>query len=252
MVELRRNVAKHKLTDGGIVSVALGPMSGDLIEYFGLMDFDAIWLEGEHGPVDYGDISDLTRACDLWGKSSLMRVNQHDPGVIYRTLDVGAQGIAVPHVNTAEEALAVVDAAKFGPIGHRGSATGRQGIGVADYFAKANDETMIVVLIEDILAIDNLDSILGVDQIDVFFIAPGDLAQSMGHTGAPGHPEVTTAVEESVRRIVAAGRVAGTLVNASNVEHYVNLGVRFFSVAWIPWLLEGAQRYLDTVAAATK
>ena len=146
MVELRRNVAKHKLADGGIVSVALGPMSADLIEHFGLLGFDAIWLEGEHGPVDYGDIADLTRACDLWGKSSLMRVNQHDPGVIYRTLDVGAQGIAIPHVNTAEEALAVVDAAKFGPIGHRGSATGRQGIGVADYFAKANDETMIVVL----------------------------------------------------------------------------------------------------------
>ena len=252
MVELRRSVAKHKLAGGGTVSVALGPMSADLIEHFGLVGFDAIWLEGEHGPVDYGDIPDLTRACDLWGKSSLVRVNQHEPGVIYRTLDVGAQGIAVPHVNTAEEANAVVDAAKFGPIGHRGSATGRQGIGVADYFAKANDETMIVILIEDILAIDNLDSILEVDHIDVFFIAPGDLAQSMGHAGGYSHPDVTAIVEESIRRIVAAKRVAGTLVNASNVEHYVKLGTRFFSVSWMPWLLEGAQRHLDAVAAASQ
>ena len=77
MVELRRNVAKHKLADGGIVSVAMGPMSSDLIEHFGLLDFDAIWLEGEHGPVDFGDIPDLTRACDLWGRSSIVRVNQH-------------------------------------------------------------------------------------------------------------------------------------------------------------------------------
>ena len=122
---------------------------------------------------------------------------------------MGAQGIAVPHVNTADEARAVVDAAKFGPIGHRGSATSRQGIGVADYFAKANDETMIVILIEDIVAIQNLDSILEVDHIDVFFIAPGDLAQSMGHAGEYSHPDVTAAVEDSIRRIVASGRVAG-------------------------------------------
>jgi 4-hydroxy-2-oxoheptanedioate aldolase len=252
LVELRRNVAKHKLAEGGIVSVALGPMSADLIEHFGLLGFDAIWLEGEHGPVDYGDIPDLTRACDLWGKSSLVRVNQHEPGVIYRTLDVGAQGIAVPHVNTADEARAVVDAAKFGPIGHRGSATSRQGIGVPDYFARANDETMIVILIEDIVAVHNLDSILEVDNIDVFFIAPGDLAQSMDHTGENNHPDVTAAVEDSIRRIVASGRVAGTLVNASNVEHYARLGARFFSVSWIPWLLEGAQNFLDTAEAAAQ
>lgn len=227
------------------MSVALGPLTSDLIEHFGLLDFDAMWLEGEHGPVDYGDIPDLTRACDLWNKSSIVRVNQHEPGVIYRTLDLGAQGVAVPHVNTAEEAKAIVDAAKFGPIGHRGSATSRQGIGVTDYFAKANDETMIVILIEDIIAINNLDSLLTVDHIDVFFVAPGDLAQSMGHTGNTNHPEVTTAVEKSIRKITAANRVAGTLVNESNVEHYAKLGARFFSVGWIPWLLEGAQRYLD-------
>jgi len=252
LAELRRNVAKHKLAEGGIVSVALGPMSADLIEHFGLMDIDAIWLEGEHGPVDYGDIPDLTRACDLWGKSSIVRVNQNEPGVIYRTMDVGAQGIAVPHVNTAEEARAVVDAAKFGPIGHRGSATSRQGIGVTDYFAKANHETMVVVLIEDIVAVNNLDSILEVDHIDVFFVAPGDLAQSMGHAGGYSHPDVTATVERSVRQIDAAGRVAGTLVNTSNVEHYVKLGARFFSVSWMPWLLDGAQKYSATLAAASR
>ena len=250
MVELRKNVAKHKLAEGGVVSVALGPMSADLIEHFGLLDFDAIWLEGEHGPVDFGDIPDLTRACDLWGKSSIVRVNQHEAGVLYRTLDVGAQGLAVPHVNTAEEARAIVDAAKFGPIGHRGSATSRQGIGVTDYFAKANDETMIVALIEDIVAVDNLDSILKVDHIDVFFVAPGDLAQSMGHTGGYTHPDVVSAVEESIRRIDAAGRVAGTLVTAATVGKYVKLGARFFSVQWTPWLAEGARGYLDAVAAS--
>jgi len=252
LVELRINVAKHKLAEGGIVSVAMGPMSSDLIEYFGLLDFDAIWLEGEHGPVDFGDIPDLTRACDLWGRSSIVRVNQHEPGVIYRSLDVGAQGIAVPHVNTADEARGIVDAAKFGPIGHRGSATSRQGIGVADYQSKANDETMIVVLIEDIVSVNNLESILNVDHIDVFFVAPGDLAQSMGHTGRSSHPDVVATVDECIMRINAAGRVSGTLVTTATVEKYVKLGARFFSVSWMPWLMNGARNYLDAITAASR
>ena len=251
MVELRVNKAKHKMAEGGSVSVALGPMSAELIEHFGQLDFDAIWLEGEHGPVDYGDVPDLTRACDLWGKSSIVRINQNVPGVIYRTLDVGAQGIAVPHVNTADEARAVVDAAKFAPIGNRGSATSRQGIGVENFFAKANDETMVVVLIEDIVAVNNLAEILEVDHIDVFFVAPGDLAQSMGYAGGYTHPDVVATVERSIAQITAAGRVAGTLVNDSTVDKYVKLGVRFFSVSWMPWLMRGAQAYLDKAAAAS-
>ncbi len=251
MAELRPNRAKQRLEGGGIVSVALGPMNADLIEHLCQLDFDAIWLEAEHGPVDFADIPDLTRACDLWGRASLVRVNQINAGVIYRTLDSGAMGVAVPHVNTAEEARAVVDAAKFGPIGHRGMFTSRQGIGVADYVAKANDQTMVVVLIEDIAAVENLDEILRVDHIDVFFVAPGDLAQSMGYAGQYGHPEVVATVERSIRQIAAAGRVPGTLVSDSTVEHYIDLGARFLSVSWTPWLAAGAQAYLDRVRAAS-
>ena len=141
MAELRPNLAKRKLNEGKVVSVAMGPITGDLIEIFSQLDFDAIWLEAEHGPVDFADIPDLTRACDVWGKTSIVRVNQVNTGDIYRTLDSGAMGICVPHVNTASEARAVVDAAKFGPIGHRGMYTSRQGIGVNEYVKKANDET---------------------------------------------------------------------------------------------------------------
>ena len=84
--------------------------------------FDGIWLEAEHGGIDFADISDLTRACDLWDKTSITRVHQNEAGVIYRTLDRGSQSICVPHVNTAEEARNVVDAAKF--AGMTGGETG--------------------------------------------------------------------------------------------------------------------------------
>ena len=253
MAEIRANITKRKLAAGEVVSVALGPMTPELIEHFCQLDFDAIWLEGEHGPVDYGDIPDLTRACDLWGKSSIVRINQNVPGVIYRTFDVGAQGIAVPHVNTADEARAVVDAAKFGPIGHRGSATSRQGIGVDDYFERANDETLVMILIEDIVAINNLPEILEVDHIDVFFVAPGDLAQSMGLPGGHNSTEVISTVRKAIADVTAAGRVAGTtIVSDTMLEDYVGLGARFLSVSWMPWLMRGAQEYLDKVAAASR
>ena len=91
---------------------------------------DGFWLEGEHGPVDFGDISDLTRACDLWGVTSVLRLSHNEYGDIYRALDRGAQGVVIPHVNNKAEAQNVVDAAKFAPIGKRGLFTSRQGYGV--------------------------------------------------------------------------------------------------------------------------
>lgn len=247
MMKLRENRAKQKLKKGEVVTAMAGNNSPDMIDFLGQIGFDTMWIEGEHGPVDFGDIPNLTRACDVWGMTSLVRINLNIPGVIYRTFDLGAQGIAVPHINTAEEAYKVVDAAKFAPIGTRGSATGRQGYGVKDYFAKANDETMIVVLIEDIIAIDNLDEILTVDHIDAFYVAPGDLAQTMGYIGQPNHPEVLETIDGAIEKIVTSGRTAGALVNTDTVDDYIRKGARFFFMSWHSWATTGAQIYLDKV-----
>ena len=252
MAEIRPNKAKHKLQDGGVASIVGGYVTADLIEFLGTLGFDGVWIEGEHGPVDYKDIPDLTRACDLWGLTSVVRVNLNLPGVIYRTLDVGAQSICVPHVNTAEEARAVVDAGKFHPLGARGNYTSRQGIGVEGFAHKANDESMLIILIEDIVAIDNLAEILTVDDIDVFFVAPGDLAQSMGYLDQVEHPEVQAVVGKAIRQIVDAGRVAGYTVSDANVAESIDRGARFFLTQWTPWAATGARGYLDKVAAASK
>ena len=171
------------------------------------MGFDGVWIETEHGPIDYKDIPDLTRAADLWGMTSVVRVNQNVPGVIYRTLDVGAQGIVVPHVNTKAEAEAVVQAGKFAPIGERGMYGSRQSYGVDNYFAEANDQSLLIVLIEDIVAVNNLDEILTVDNIDVFFVAPSDLAQSMGLIGQLSHPEVTGTIAGAIEKIALRGAI---------------------------------------------
>ncbi|MEZ5906580.1 MAG: aldolase/citrate lyase family protein [Geminicoccaceae bacterium] len=125
MGKIRPNRAKEKLAAGGIVVSLGGLASSDLIDQIGPMGLDAVWLEAEHGPVDYGHIGDLTRACDLWGMTSIVRVNSLDYGTIYRVLDLGAQAICVPHVDTANVPRASSKAAKFAPIGRRTSRAGR-------------------------------------------------------------------------------------------------------------------------------
>ena len=251
MAQLRENRAKHKLERGEVVTVVSGNNTADMIESLGELGFDGAWIEAEHGPIDFADIPDLTRACDLWGMTSIVRVNLHMPGVIYRTLDVGAQGIVVPHVNTADEARAVVDAAKFAPLGSRGHYTSRQGLGVPDYVNRANDETLVVVLIEDIVAVNNLTEILKVDHIDIFFLAPGDLSQSMGYLGQMNHPDVQATVDKAIQQITSAGRVAGSLASDATVEDVVRKGSRFLLTQWSPWVADGARGFLSKVGAAS-
>lgn len=248
MASLRENRAKRKLQRGGVVTMLMGGMDdAGTIDMMGQLGFDAVLIEGEHGSADFSNLADLTRACDVWGMTSVMRVSMNHPAYIYRAFDLGAQGIMVPHVNTAAEAREVVDAAKFAPIGHRGSSTGRQGYGVHDYVHKANEETLVTVLIEDIAAIDKIEEIASVDHVDVFYVAPGDLAQSMGLVGQTSHPEVQAAIDRGIKGVIEAGRVAGALANDANIGHYLDLGVRFVGVPWFGWAASGARNFLSKI-----
>jgi 4-hydroxy-2-oxoheptanedioate aldolase len=249
---IRPNRVKSRLAAGQVATILSGTNDPDLIDQLGTLPVDGIWLEGEHGGVDYADLGNLTRACDLWGKTSVVRVMDNDYATIYRTLDRGAQGIVVPHVNTRAEAEAAVEAAKFAPLGKRGMFTSRQGFGVEDYFKTANDQSLLIVLVEDIVAVRNLDAILGVDHIDVFFVAPNDLATSMGHIGNMGHPEVQKTVDGALTRIVQAGRTAGMLVNTGNVERYTRMGVRALMTSFFPWIETGLKELTERATAGTR
>jgi len=243
---------KDKLAAGQVTTILSGTNDPDLIDQLGTLDVDGIWLEGEHGGVDYADLGNLTRACDLWGKTAVVRVMDNDYATIYRTLDRGAQGIVVPHVNTRAEAEAVVEAGKFAPLGKRGMFTSRQGFGVGDYLKVANDQSLLIVLIEDIAAVCNLDEIVKVGHIDCFFVAPNDLATSMGHIGNMGHPDVQQTIDGAIKKIVEAGRAAGMLVNAGNVERYTRLGVRVVMTSFFPWIQAGARELLERAAAGAR
>ena len=250
-MKIRRNRIKEKISKGEVACVVSGITHPDDIDAFGPNGFDGVWLEGEHGAVDAAELGNLTRACDIWGMTSVVRINRNDQGLIYRTLDRGAQGIVVPHVDTKEEAQNLVEGGKFAPIGRRGMYTSRQGFGVSDYFEVSNDETLLVALIEDIVAVKNLDDILTVDHIDVFFVAPSDLATSMGHIGNLDHPEVQDTIFKSLERIQAAGRTAGAMTSNNNVADYVSIGVKFVHTNVGGWLADGASDFKQRVEEAS-
>ena len=257
MAELRVNRAKSKLQEGKPI-IGVGQVNdGDMIELLGSVGtVDLINFDMEHGPTSWAQLRDVSRICDLWGMTPQVRVNNNDPWLIGRALDQGALSVMIPHVNTMEDAERAVRGAKYAPLGLRGMGRPRQGLGVSNYYTKANDQTMVVAMIEDIEAVKNLKEILTVDHIDVFLVAPNDLSQSMGAKYLPGqygtqqNQDVQRVVDGAIKQIVAAGRVAATLVNDGNVEHFLDLGVRFLNMGDPSgYIASGLKGFHDKVVA---
>lgn len=250
---MRTNTAKRKLAAGKPVSVVAPTYtSGGLVELLGRMGFDVIFLDCEHGPAGWDEVEDMVRAAELCDVTPIVRVQSHDHSTITRALDRGAGGVQVPHVNTKAEAEAIVRHAKYHPLGHRGFAGGRAAFGEkpADYTRRANDETMVVVMLEEVEALRNLDAILTVPHIDVFFVAPGDLAQSMGRPGQMDHPDVQAAIDDAVRRIRAAGKAPGVLSTPATVRRYLDLGALFLYVSLQSLLGAGTREFLGALPKA--
>lgn len=227
---MQTNLLKQKLV-AGLPATVIAPFasSAGLVELLGHMGFDGVFIDGEHGPTGWEDAEHMIRAAEVAGYSSVVRVDHPDVATITRALDRGAGGIQVPHVNSAAEAEAIARHARYAPLGDRGWSGWRAALGEdpAGYAARANAQTLVVIMLEEMAALDALDDILRVEGVDVFFVAPGDLAQSMGLPGEAGHPRVVGAMEDAFRRIHAAGRVSGTLTTPDLLDRHLELGVQF-------------------------
>lgn len=245
------NRLKRRLAEGHVTTIVGDINTPDDIEWVGsLGHFDSVWIEMEHGPISWADLTNMSRAADIWGLSSVVRVRAIDRELISLTLGLGIDGIIIPHVNTKEEAELVVDSALFTPLGHRGVGGGRKSYGRPDFYDKINDETFITIMIEDIVAIENISEILDVPNIDVYFVSRFDLAQSMGHLREPNHPDVIEAHRHAIEQIGAAGKVAGGVMAEQDLQRYIELGVRFTKVAPRKWAAEGANAFAKKLAEA--
>ncbi len=250
------NKVKQKLANGQLVvgSFVYVP-SAKLTEIIGLIGFDFVVIDMEHGPVDIGVAEDMVRAAEQAGATPIIRVPHNTPHLILRALDIGALGVHVPDINESEGARAMVASVKYGPEGHRGLAgvrAAQYGLkgSLSDYTAAANRETMVIAHIEQIEAIENLDDLLSVDGIDVYYLGPADLSNSLGIPGQSGDPRVVKYVEDAIKRIVAAGRIAGCIAaDPQTARRYTELGVRYLATHAIRHMANGSKQFIEEVRA---
>ncbi len=171
--------------------------------------FDWLLIDMEHGHGDYQTLLTQLQALSASPTVPFVRVQANDAAVIKRVLDLGACGVMVPWVNSRAECEAAVRACKYPPQGVRGMAGSPRAAGfgrhAADYWARANDEVMVIIQIETLGAVADIDGLLSVPGVDAAFIGPADLSAAMGHVGDPKHAEVQAAIG----RVETAARKAG-------------------------------------------
>ena len=227
--------------------------------------FDWLLIDGEHAPNDINSIlAQLQVIAGYPGPHPIARVpmghGHVGEALIKQYLDIGVQTLLVPMVDTAEQAAALVRAARYpqtdaqgrdtggirGMAGARASRWGRY----PQYAHEANAQVCLLVQAETRTALDNLDAIAAVAGVDGVFIGPADLSASMGHVGNPDHPEVQAAIESAIARILKAGKAPGILTSDEQLaRHYIALGATFVAVGLDTQLLV---RHTSALAASFK
>jgi 2-dehydro-3-deoxyglucarate aldolase/4-hydroxy-2-oxoheptanedioate aldolase len=162
--------------------------------------FDFVIIDNEHGPFTIETIADLSRSAQQVGLTPIVRVPDMAYPYIAQSLDAGAQGVMIPRVTRPEQVREVVQMMKYPPEGMRGSAQSRgytafKSGSVAEVMAQANEETMLIVQIETRQALESIEEIVAIPDVDAALIGPNDLSISLGVPGQPDHPYMQGAIE---------------------------------------------------------
>jgi len=236
-----------KFTCGSWVSLC-SPIGAEVM---GLMGFDWVLIDMEHGSGDYQTLLGQLQGLGASGDTvPFVRVQWNDHAVIKRVLDLGAYGVMVPGIRNADEARAAVAAIKYPPEGMRGLAGNRGAKYGQDpnYVKEANSEIMMILQIENKEAVDNIEAILDVEGIDVAFLGPNDLSGDMGHVGQWEHPEVLEAIAQlndaANRRNIPLGTVSR---NWEAAKGFIDQGYRFMSLMGdIPFMFQAGKAAVVT------
>ena len=215
---------------------ALGPFmictDPAMVEAAGHAGYDFVLLDMEHGTTTFETLPNLIRAANVSGVCPVVRVPRGTDIWIDQALDVGAGAVMIPQIDTAEQARAAVSAAKFSPVGSRGTcrfvrSAGFGAIPGSEYFSKAQ-ETVVIVQAEGKKAVENLDEILDVPGIDVVFVGPYDLSSSLGHVGEINHPEVIECIKGIIAKASAKGVKIGCFADTvEGGKKWRDLGGKF-------------------------
>lgn len=206
-----------------------------LVEILGRVGFDFAIFDLEHGTYSYETAEMLIRAAQLVGLGSVVRIQDNEPTLISKALDMGAGGIQVPRVSTATEAGAVVKGTYFYPLGERGVCRFTRAADYShqskkDYFKSAKDKVAVILQIEGVKGIENIQEITSISGVDAIFIGPYDLSQSLGIPGETGHPLLMDKMENVVSRTKKAGLAVGTFVESvTEAQRWIKRGVSYIA-----------------------
>ena len=236
-MQIKTNTFKTALKRGGGAQIGLwlgltDPVCAEISAGAG---FDWVLIDGEHAPNDVRSILAQLQAVAPYPVHPIVRPVSGDVQLIKQLLDIGAQTLLVPMVESADQAKQLVAAMRYPPAGIRGVgaalARASQWNRVTNYLHEANDQMCLLVQVETRLGLENLDAIAAVEGVDGIFIGPADLSAALGHLGKPAHPDVQHVIEDAIQRIRAWGRAAGILTTDEALSrHYISLGCTFVAV----------------------
>lgn len=200
------------------------------IECYALAGFDFLVLDLEHSSIDVGSLSALVAACHASELACLVRIETGATNSITRILDMGPTGVMAPGVRAASEAAAVVSAARYHPAGRRGLAPiVRHELQRGGAATEREATTVVVVQLEALDALPEASAVAATPGVDVVFVGPYDLSQSVGHPGELDHPEVVAAGQELARRVAPHAALGVYLERPEQIRRWREAGASFFT-----------------------
>jgi 4-hydroxy-2-oxoheptanedioate aldolase len=244
-----KNTFKQKITQGPLFGLWLALADHYSAEVCAGADFDFLLLDGEHSPIDLRTILGQLQAIAAYDVAPIVRPPTDDAVLIKQLLDIGANNLLIPMVETEAQARHIVAATRYPPLGFRGVGSGiaraaRWG-NDPEYMLTANDNICLILQIESVAGLDNLEAIASVDGVDGIFFGAVDLSASMGLLGQPNHPAVIEAIDTAMGKVHACGKFAGFLSADNTISrHFLDHGANFAAVGVDALLLSNAARAL--------
>ena len=248
---MNKNEMKEKLVSGkNVIGLFQNVINPNITEIMGLLGFDFVIIDGEHTTFNPNLAEEHFRAAELRNISSVTRIGQNDQQVIQKFLDAGSEGVLMPLINNITDATSVVDSVKYPPIGKRGLASGRgssYGIPqtVKEHVDSANAETLVAIQIETTEAMENVEEICSLNEVDVLFFGPSDISSSFGIHGQTSDPKVRNTIAKLSEIAIANGKACGTIArDADDFKFYKEAGFQWFCSGVTNMLQSGMKNYL--------
>jgi 4-hydroxy-2-oxoheptanedioate aldolase len=230
----------------------LSTAASSFVEIIGYSGFDYVFIDMEHTTIELESLSDLIIASEVAGVFPIVRVSENDPVQLRKVIELGAEGVIIPHVGTQKDAEKAVQATRFPPEGIRSYASLVRShtfdlprSDLSDYLKKSNDEIAVIPLIEDKEAVENIDEILDVKGVDAIFLGPADLSVSMGLPGQYDSETIQTSLEKTIRAALSKGipvmseiSYLARPVSPENIRNLIARGLRLIMFGTV----EGAVR----------